>query len=543
VSVSTELILRLLEATPGWAGQAAEHGLDSGDARLLLTEAARLADDLLDPLGARADREGCRIEGGRVRVPEGYAEAYARLGTDGWIAPDLAPELGGQGLPLALQTAVAMLFDGAAAPFMMAAGASRAAAHLLVAHVPELAADWAPALAAGERTATICISEPDAGSDVGRIRTRATPDATGWRIDGTKCWISFGDHNMTPMIGHLLLARTGPPEVGTRGLSLFLVPNRTPEGMSNGITVERIEEKLGLHGSPTCVLRFGGACATLIGAEGRGLPQLFRMIELMRLQVAGQGAAIALRAAAVAHGYAADRAQGGDPACPPVPIATHPDVRRQLAALDAEAAVLTALALEVAVELHAARAGCPEAAHRAAFLLPLAKTFAGEGAFAAASGAIQVLGGAGYTRDWAAERLLRDARILTIYEGTTGMQAQDFLLRRLIRDEGRGLAAYAARLLTGLAAAPSPEADSVAALLSRLEDLALSVRDRSGEDLLVAADGFFRAGWAVVSAAIAHRIGISVPTHAAKARVFLALAPERFALAESACRLRAIDLD
>ncbi len=532
--MSTDLILAVLAATPGWAAQAARAGVDGTDARQIVQEAERLAAEVLDPLAARADREGCRIEGGRVRTPPGYRETYARLGADGWIAPDLPPELGGQGLPLALQAAAALPFEGAAAPFMMAAGASRAGAHLLSAAAPELAAEWAPALAAGERTATICISEPDAGSDVGRIRTRATPAGAGWRIDGTKCWISFGDHDLSDRIGHLLLARTGGVEEGTRGLSLFLVPNGA------GVAVERIEEKLGLHGSPTCVLRFEGARGALIGEAGRGLPQLFHMIELMRLQVAGQGAGIALRAAAIARSYAEERRQGGDPRQPPVTIATHPDVRRQLAALDAEAAVLTALVCEVAVALTEAKVGDRDAADRAAFLLPLAKTFGGEGGFAAASGAVQVLGGAGYTREWPAERLLRDARILTIYEGTTGMQAQDFVLRRLLRDEGRGLAAYAARLRGELAG--GPEAEAVLGLLARFETLAAGVRDRAPDDLLTAADGVLRAGWVVVSAALARRIAAHVPSHAQAARLFLATAPARMALAEATARLGAADL-
>jgi alkylation response protein AidB-like acyl-CoA dehydrogenase len=508
--------------------------VDATDSRKIVEEAERLALSVLDPLAARADREGCRLEAGRVVTPAGYAETYARLGADGWIAPDLSPDLGGQGLPLPLQAASALHFEGAAAPFMMAAGASRAAANLLAATAPELAAEWAPRLAAGEWTATICISEPDAGSDVGRIRTRATRDGDGWRIDGTKCWISFGDHDMTPRIGHLLLARTGPVEEGSRGLSLFLVPN------DGGVTVERIEEKLGLHGSPTCVLRFDGAQGALIGEVGRGLGQLFHMIELMRLQVAGQGAGIALRAAALAHAYAADRRQGGDPRNPPVPLDTHPDVRRQLALLDAEAAVLAALTFEVAVALADAKAGDAAAADRVAFLLPLAKTFGGEGAFAAASGAVQVLGGAGYTRDWPAERLLRDARILTIYEGTTGMQAQDFLLRRIVRDQGRGLRAYAARLREDLGG--GPEAEAVLALLARFETLAAGLHDRASDDLLTAADGVLRAGWVVVSAALAHRIAAHVPSHAQAARLFLATAPARMALAEATARLGAADL-
>jgi hypothetical protein len=186
-----------------------------------------------------------------------------------------------------------------------------------------------------------------------------------------------------------------------------------------------------------------------------------------------------------------------------VAIAAHPDVRRQLAALDAEAAVLTALVCEVAVALAEAKAGDADAAARAAFLLPLAKTFGGEGGFAAASGALQVLGGAGYTKDWPVERLLRDARIMTIYEGTTGMQAQDFVLRRLLRDEGRGLAAWAARAREEVEEAPG--GGTVLSLLARFEALAEGLAGRAADDLLAAADGVLRAGWVAVSATLAHR--------------------------------------
>lgn len=538
--MTNALIFSLLEVTPGWAATAHAAGLAPGDVAAILEEAARFAAAELAPLAACADAEGCRVEGGRVRTPAGYRDAYARMGEAGWIAPDLGEALGGAGLPLELHVAASLHFEGAAMPFMMAAGASRAGAHLLAGLAPELAANWGPRLAAGTATATIAISEPDAGSDVGRIRTRATRAGEAWRIDGTKCWISFGDHDMAEDIAHLLLARTGAREEGTRGLSLFLVPSRTPSGAPNGITVERIEEKLGLHGSPTCVLRFEGAGATLLGEEGRGLPALFGMIELMRLQTGCQGAGVALASAALARRYADERRQGGDPAAPPVAIAEHPDVRRQLTALDAKAALLVALVLEAGVTLGAARAGDAEAARRAAFLLPLAKNFGGELGFAAASGAIQVLGGAGYTREWPAERHLRDARIITIYEGTTGMQAQDFLLRRLVRDGGHGLAAFLAAARAELAAHPAGPAIATAAdLLTRLETLSAEVATFGERRLLAAADGYLRAGWCAVSALLACRLtGASAPL----GRFWLAAAPAQMAAAEAATRLDPADL-
>lgn len=504
--MTNDLILALLGATPGWNELAQRAGIDPTDVRHILTEAERFAASELEPVGRQGDLDGCQLVNGRVATPAAYPAAYRQMAEAGWIAPDLAPEHGGQGLPLALQAAASLHFEGAATAFMMAPGASRAAAHLLSGQPASIAQEWARALAAGDRTATICISEPDAGSDVARIRTTARPRGDRWQVDGTKCWISFGDHDMTERIGHLLLARTGPPQTGTRGLSLFLVPNTKEDGSSNGIGVERIEDKMGLHGSPTCVLRFDGAESRLIGTEGRGLSQLFDMIELMRLQVACQGAGIALRAAELARRYAEDRRQGGAPDAPPPAIATHPDVRRQQRALDAHACILVATVLEVAVSLERARQGDQAAATRASFLLPLAKTFGGELAFEAASMAVQILGGAGYTRDWPAERYLRDARVLTIYEGTTGMQAQDFLLRRLIRDDGAGLAQFIEQSRSELASgAASPESQCVEHLLDSFADLSVKVTKMPPQDHLAVADAYLRAGWCVVSALFALR--------------------------------------
>ncbi|GGL53309.1 acyl-CoA dehydrogenase family protein [Wenxinia marina] len=521
--MSADLVAAILAGTPGWG--AASGGFDEADVRQVLDEAGRLADEVLAPLAAVADREGCRLVDGRVRLPEGSGDAWRALAEGGWIAPDLPEELGGIGLPLPLTVAAGLLLEGAAMPFLMGVGATRAAAHMLAAEAPDLAADWAPALAAGERAATICISEPDAGSDVGRIRTRAVSEGNGWRVTGTKCWISFGDHDLTPVIGHMMLARTGPAEAGTRGLSLFLVPSAV-DGAPNGVTVERIEEKMGLHGSPTCVLRFEGAAATLIGEEGRGLPALFTMIELMRLQTGTQGAGVALRAAALARRYAAERRQGGRPDAAPPPITEHPDVARQCAEIGVRAVLATALTLEAAATLAAARAGDAAAQAEASVLLPLAKTFGGELASEAASGAVQVLGGAGYTREWPAERWLRDVRILTIYEGTTGMQAQDLLLRRLVREEGRGIASLLGRLR-----AEAAGWGSGSPLLDRLDALSDDLRARPPAALAAVADGYLRAFWAALSDHLAARLAATCPPAAAAGRWWRATSAARFDLA------------
>ncbi|CUH75969.1 acyl-CoA dehydrogenase family protein [Tropicibacter naphthalenivorans] len=515
------MILDILNATPGWAAQRDAAGLDEMAVAQIMEEATKLAEEVLKPVGDTADAQHCRVENGRVITPEGYKEAYQTLAENGWILADMDPDFGGMGLPIPLVLAANMPFEGAAQPFLMASGSSRAGSHLLAERAPELAAEWCPKVAEGAWTITICISEPDAGSDVGRIRTKATLNDDGsYAISGTKCWISFGDHDMAARIGHLCLARTGTLEEGTRGLSLFLVPN------DEGIFVERIEEKLGLAGSPTCVLRFEGAKGTLIGEPGRGLSQLFTMIELMRLQVGGQGAGLAQECARLARSYAQDRKQGGSPKASPVPIIQHPDVQRQLLALDAQAAIATALMFEASVSVQAGKAGDADMTTYAAFLLPLAKTFCGEGASESASGAIQVLGGAGYTREWPAERYYRDARILTIYEGTTGMQGQDFLIRRVLNDERKGLKLFADRVRAS-------EAGVALRVLERLEALTDQIDGQDMSKVMAAADGYLRAGWCAVSAYLAERLVAQGGDLAEAGRFWLATVEARMGVAEA----------
>lgn len=542
----SQLLADLLEATPGWDRLAERSGLDRIGVEAILEEAARFADRELLPLGRNADVQGCRLEKGRVMTPDGYPAAYRTLAEGGWLATDLPEALGGSALPLAIHTAASFAFDGVAMPFMMLAGSARAAAHLLIESSPALAEEWVPRLAAGEWSATICISEPDAGSDVGRIRTRAVRDGDVWRIQGTKCWISFGDHDMTDRIGHCLLARTGPADLGTRGLSLFLVPDRLADGRGNGVAVTRIEEKLGLHGSPTCVMDFAGSEGVLLGEEGRGLPQLFAMIARMRLQTGCQGVGVAARAAAIARAYAGERRQGGRPDAPPVPLIAHADIRRQLLDMDGRVAVLRALLIEVAVLMDLARDGDADAEALAGWALPLAKNFGGETGFAVASAAMQVLGGAGYTREWPVEALLRDARIITIYEGTTGMQGQDFLHRRLLRDKGTGLTAFLDRSRADLEACPDPAMRAAARdVISRFEALSHGLRDgvRGLAPVDLAADGYLRAGWAAVSAWMACRLIRLGGADGRAARMRLHVLPAEMGLAEAACRLEPALID
>lgn len=440
----------------------------------IIDQAARFAEGVIDPLDAALDRQGAALRDGRVVTADGHREAWTRFAEDGWLTLALPQAAGGQGLPLVLMTACEELFNRASPAFTMLATPNRTAAAMLEAAAdPATRAAWVPRLASGEWTATICISEPDAGSDVGRIRTRAVCGADGlWRVTGEKCWISYGDHDLAARIGHCMLARSSDA-VGVRGLSLFLVPNTRDDGTANGVHVRRIEEKLGLHGSPTCAMGFEDAEAILIGEAGRGLQTLFHMMLLMRLSCAPQGVGVAEAALSTAIGYARDRRQGGDAAAPSVAIAEHADVQRQLLRMAGRVEVGRGIALAAAVVMDLGER-CADAEARvgwlalAQFLLPIAKDMSARLGFDVASEAIQVLGGAGYTREWPVERRLRDARVFALFEGTTGIQAIDLLHRRLWRERGEGIRRFVEIARTEV----SNDAAALGPVLDRLEEAA-----------------------------------------------------------------------
>ncbi len=432
--------------------------VDPDTVAAVLAEGARFAAGVLAPLNRTGDEEGCRLVDGNVITPAGFATAYRAFADGGWHGLDLPVGQGGQDLPLIVQAAFAEMVNGACLAFGMLPLMQRAAAHLLLEHAPpELAATVVPRLVAGEWGATICISEPQAGSDVGRIRTRAVarPDGS-YLVTGTKIWITFADHDLTGQIVHLLLARTPGAPAGTRGLSLFLVPKRLfaadgSPGERNPARVARIEHKMGLKASPTCVLDLEEAVGYRVGAEGAGLKTMFTMVNLMRLEVGIQGAAVAGAATAKAFAYAAGRPQGGAPDAPPVPIIEHADVRRMLFTMRARSSAWRALVLEAALHLDLARAapdaaGREEAALFAEWLLPVCKAGASEAGFEVASLAVQVLGGHGYVGEGGVEQYVRDARVQAIYEGANGIQALDLVTRKLAREGARRYRLFAGRV-------------------------------------------------------------------------------------------------
>jgi alkylation response protein AidB-like acyl-CoA dehydrogenase len=468
----------------------------------ILDEAVKLASDHLVALNDVGDAQGCKLVDGRVKTAPGHRAAWEAFVAGGWPTLDLPEEEGGQGLPAALAFSVQEVLDRACPAFGMIPVPTRSAARLIHAFAGEdIRAEWMPKLASGEWVASICISEVDAGSDVMRMRSRAEPNDDGsWSITGEKQWISFGDHDLAPRIGHCILAKTATSD----GLSLFLLPD-TIHGERQPIFVRRLEEKMGLHASPTCAMGFEGAKAWLIGQEGRGLQQMFVMITNMRLATGAQGLGIAAGAADVALQYASERKQGGRGPSP-VTIDTHADVQRMLLDMAARVETLRGLVITAANQVDLANhEEDPEAKADAAallqWLLPIVKTSGGDTAFEVASSAIQVLGGAGYTREWPVEQGLRDARVLTIFEGTTGIQALDIVHRRVRRD-GRGLACFLKAARADCAAG-----DALSQTLDLLEDAAAAL---TAEQDLSSVDGgataFLRLAQLAASGWIAARL-------------------------------------
>jgi alkylation response protein AidB-like acyl-CoA dehydrogenase len=401
--------------------------MEQADTEAVLAEAARLAEGVLAPLDAPGDQAGAQWRDGEVTLPAGFAEAHRAFADGGWIGMSADPDLGGQGLPHALAYAAHEAFTSANMALSLCPMLTVDAVLLLEAHgTKEQRARFVPKLVAGDWTGTMCLTEPQSGSDLSGIRTRAVPDgAGGHRITGTKIYITYGEHGMTDNILHMVLARLPDAPPGSAGISLFAVPKFGPDGSRNGVRCEAIEKKLGIHASPTCVMGFADAAGELIGPPNKGLACMFAMMNGARIGVAMQGVAMAERAFRRASAYAADRAQGG------AMIDQHPDVRRMLW-------TMRALALGGRLlTLYAALAGDP----RASLLIPVAKAWATDAGEEAASLGVQVHGGAGFIEATGAAQHLRDVRISRIYEGTNGIQALTLLKRGLLRDQGAAVAA------------------------------------------------------------------------------------------------------
>ena len=440
-----------LTGVPGCAATVAE----VEDA--VLQSAARIAREVLSPLNHRGDAAGCRLDGRGVATPAGFREAYQRFCADGWPALAAPQSLGGQALPMLLGAAVTEMWGAANLAFAMCPEAAVGALEVLRAHVTgELLERYARPLASGAWTAAMAMTEPQAGSDLAAIRTLARPDGTAWRLTGRKIFISWGDHDLSDNIVHLVLARTPDAPPSVRGLSLFLVPKRVPAAdgdlAPNDLRAISLEHKMGIRASPTCVMAYGereGARGWLVGPVGGGIDCMFTMMNHMRLGVGVHSTGLAERAFQLARAYAQERLQGRDRAGAPRAIIEHADVRRMLLTMKVLTHAARGLAYTAAAALDVAGADIEPAARaraleRASLLTPLVKAWCTDTAVEVASLGVQVHGGAGYIVESEIEQVYRDARIGPIFEGTNFIQAQDLIVRKVLRDGGAALAALLA---------------------------------------------------------------------------------------------------
>ena len=422
----------------------------------ILEEAGKIAANVLQPLNKIGDQQGCVLENGVVRTPDGFKDAWVQMAEGGWMGLDASPDHGGQGMPHLLNTATGELFSSANMAFQMYVGLSHGAASALAVHgSEEQRQTYLPKIYSGEWSGTMNLTEPHCGTDLGLIRTKAEPQADGsYRITGQKIWISGGENDLSENIVHLVLAKIpGGPE-GIKGISLFVVPKFLPKedgslGERNALSCGGLEEKMGIHGNATCVMNYDGATGWLVGEMHKGMRAMFTMMNEARLSVALQGYTQGEVAYQNALGFARDRLQGRDvlgaqaPDKPADPIIVHPDVRRGL--MDQKSLVEGGRALvfwgaELIDRSH--RMNDDKAEAMISLLIPVMKGFLTDKGFETCVLAQQTLGGSGFTKEWGIEQFVRDARIAMIYEGTNGIQSLDLVGRKLPMNGGQTMMAF-----------------------------------------------------------------------------------------------------
>ena len=434
-------------ALPGWQDATPEL-VDQ-----ILEESGKFAQEVLDPLNRIGDEQRSRYSDGKVTTPAGYADAYRKFVDAGWNSLAADPKFGGQGLPHVVLTAVQEMWNSANMAFclapMLTSGVVEAFGHHCT---EEQQARFAPKLVTGEWTGTMNLTEPQAGSDLSAVRMQAVPEGDHYRLKGTKIFITWGEHDMSENIVHLVLARTPDAPEGVKGISLFIVPKHLVNadgslGARNDVKCVSIEHKMGIHGSPTCVLVYGeekGAIGYLVGEENRGLEYMFTMMNHARLGVGVEGVGLAERAYQHAREYAKTRVQGraiGQKSGDRVTIIHHPDVRRMLLLMKSQVEAMRALAYVAAAALDKSLRH-PDADEKKRnkalvdLLTPVVKAWCTETGVQVASLGIQVHGGVGFIEESGAAQYLRDARITTIYEGTTGIQANDLVGRKIAFEKG-----------------------------------------------------------------------------------------------------------
>ncbi|MGR4866648.1 acyl-CoA dehydrogenase [Caulobacter sp. LARHSG274] len=540
---------RLADAFP-------EADADTVDA--VLEAAGLFASEVLAPINRAGDLTGARLENGVVRTAPGFAEAYKAFAEGGWTSLAAAPEHGGQGLPKTLEIAVLEMVQAANMAFglcpMLSLGAIEALAHHGSERQKRL---YLPRLVSGEWTGTMNLTEPQAGSDLGALTTLATPDDDGgYTLSGQKIFITWGDHDVADNILHLVLARTPGAPAGVKGISLFLAPKVLVDdsgslGAANAVRVGGLEHKLGIHGSPTCVMLYEGAKAELVGELGQGLAHMFTMMNAARLQVGAQGVAIAERAYQQALDFSLERTQGRSAwtGAYPSRLFDHPDIRKTLVLMKARIEAARGVCLSTAVAADLANHAATEAERAAArlreeLLTPIAKAWSTDIGVEVASQGVQVHGGMGFIEETGAAQHYRDARITPIYEGANGIQAIDLVGRKLMLGEGQAIGDLmddmrdtlealeaAGGALGGLALRFQAALDGASAATAWL----IERRARAMPDALAGATAYLRllgdtvGGWMLAKGALAEPVGLRLALARVYAETVLATVPGQVA--------------
>lgn len=442
----------------------------------ILEEAGKFCSEILYPLNAVGDIEGCRLENGVVRTPQGFAEAWKAFSDAGWGGLSAPTDYGGQNLPRTVQILVDEMLSASNLSFGLFPGLTRGACEAIEAHASQNLKDtYLPNMISGVWTGAMALTEGNAGSDLGLLKTTAVPRSDGsWTVTGSKIFISSGDHDMAENVIHLVLARLPDAPAGTKGISLFLCPKVLVNadgslGAQNAISVGALEHKMGIHAQPTCVMNYDGCQGWMVGEPNRGLAAMFTMMNAERLFVGVQGLGVADASGQTALVYARERLQGrADDRSGVVPIIAHADVRRTLLSMQSFIEAARAMVVYTALEMdrekfHPDDAVRQRAGENVALLTPVIKAALTDFGFEAAVAGQQVLGGHGYIREWGQEQYVRDARIAMIYEGTNGIQAQDLVIRKLSLADGQPVRAYFAQIRQMLASAAM---DSYAAALA-----------------------------------------------------------------------------
>jgi 3-(methylthio)propanoyl-CoA dehydrogenase len=557
--------LEQLAALPGYEEATPEL------AEAVLQEAAKLAGEVLSPLNKTGDERGASLTANGVVAAEGFGAAYRQFVENGWNGLSGDPEYGGQGLPGLIGAATVEMWNSANMAFALCPLLTAGATEALKQHATrELRARYLPKLVSGEWTGTMNLTEPQAGSDLSAVRTKAVPEADHYRLYGQKIFITWGDHDMTDNVVHLVLARTPNAPEGVRGISLFLVPKVlvNPDGSlgdRNDVRCVSIEHKLGIHASPTCVISFGdtkGAIGYLVGHENKGLAHMFTMMNEARQKVGLQGLGIAERAYQAAREYAKERVQGrpaGQKSGERVTIIHHPDVRRMLLTMKSQVEAMRAFGYVLAADIDLAHRHPDEKERqrrqaRVDLLIPVLKGWCTELGVEIASLGVQVYGGMGFIEETGACQYLRDARIAPIYEGTTGIQAADLVTRKLPIDKGWAMAALIGEMRAVEAQLDESEGAGFTAIRRALRDGAQTLEQATqwmlqaieqDPDAALGASvsylmmtGYVCGGWQMARAAVAARVNLQAGRHPSFHRAKIATAtfyaeqvmPKAFAL-------------